>query len=337
MNADLLTILANDTTLIAIGHQLDLASANSSDIADQLGIAQQQNHDLTVQVNTLTEEHTSDVATMQALSDQHTTDTTTIQTLTSSHTADQAEIQLLQGQLAVAPLTALSGVTAYTQLHKWPAKTTDNLEQLGLWIDSGGHTAQSNPTTNTTPHGVFKWTPGTDTVPARIDFAPGAGWDDIFIYERFQLPSSLPTFVIDKRTFSLNAADRAVINCVEWQQEFTWNGKVYNCGWQWNFSSKLFRYFDFTNKVWKPTGIPFVDLGATPVNIMTKHRLDAAQGTTTHLSLEINGKEFPLNVTQNATPTVHPNKYTVSLLQLDADGKGDPFGVNIHDAQALYE
>jgi hypothetical protein len=308
LNADLLTILNNDPTLIAISGLIDTVESSNVDLSSQLNIERTHNADLTTLVNSLITE-----------------------------VADKdLSIATLSNQLNQAPLHALSNITAYTQLHKWPAKTTDNKEVLGVWIDSGGHTAQTAPSTNTTPHGTFTWTSGTDISPTRLNFIPGAGWDNIFIYERFPLPQALPGIVIDRRTFSFNPTDRPLANAVEWQQEFKWNGFVFNCGWQWNFSSKLFRIFDYNAKSWKATSVPFTDLGSTPINVMTKHILDGTKNTTTHVSITINGTEYPVNVTQPATPTTIGNKYTVSLLQLDSNKNGDLFGINIHDAAALY-
>lgn len=284
------------------------------------------------QIDTLTQAHASDVQNMQVLSDQHAADVKQIQTLTAQvASAPSPDAALLD------VVTSRRKMTVFAGLHKLPAKTTDAGEVPGVWIDSGGHTAQSNPGTSTTPHGVFTWTPGTDSTPARIVFDPAAGWDDIFIYEKFPLPIALPRFVSDVRAFSLSPADRAAVNCIEWQQEYTWKGKVYNLGWQWNFSSKLFRYFNFNTKVWVPCpNVPFLDLGATPVTVMTEHVLDEAKGTTTHVALNVNGVRYPMNVTQPATPTANGNKYTISLLQMDANSKGTPFGVNIHNAEARY-
>lgn len=292
------------------------------------------NSQLTGQVQTLSDQHKADSATIQQLNNQITVnqDVATAQIKTLNGT-----VISLNAQLVAAPFATLATATAYSGMHMWPAKTTDAKEVLGLWIDSGGHTAQSNPSTSTTPHGTFTWTPGTFTTPARIVFNPAAGWDDIYIYERFPLPAALPTIMIDRRTFSLTPADRAVINCIEWQQELTWNGKTYNLGWQWNFGKKVFNYFDYTTKNWIPApNVPFVDLGATPIPVSTTHFLNEANGTITHHSIVINGVEHVIDVTVPATPTTSTtNKYTVSMLQMDSDGKGDTFGVNIHDVQAI--
>lgn len=245
-------------------------------------------------------------------------------------------ISSLNTRLADTKRVTMAGMTCYTGMQRWEANTTSNKEQIGVWIDSGGHTAQSNPGINTTPHGTFTWTPGDETKAARIDFKPAAGWDNIFIYERFPLPTSLPSVVIDKRTFSLSPTDRAAVNCIEWQQEFIWKGKVYNLGWQWNFGSKAIRYFDFTAQTWKSTGIPFTDLGAVPTEVVTEHLLDETNGKTTHLAISIGGIRFPVNITQSATPISAADKYTVSIFQLDSNSKGTPFGLNIHKAESRY-
>lgn len=353
--ADMCTQIATQITQVtaqvqSLTDQLASAGTDKAAIQQQLDAAQAQItqlnqavNDAAAQVNTLT----ADKATL-------TTDVTNltaqVQTLQAANTKLTQEVAALQAQLAAATpatatvnsaimdvLTQRRPMTVLAGLHKLPANTTTSKEQTGVWIDSGGHTAQSNPSTSTIPHGTFDWTQGTDTTPARIFFKAAAPWDDIFEYEHFNLPATLPTYVVDIRTFSMTAADRAAANAVEFQQEFAWGGKIYNLAWQWNFGQKVFRYFDYNIKAWKVSPVPFVDLGATPVNLMAEFILDEKAGTTTHLAFSVNGARTPLNITQAATPRAGvANKYTISINQLDSDSHGDPFGVNIHNCEARY-
>ena len=70
---------------------------------------------------------------------------------------------------------------------------------------------------------------------------------------------------------------------------------------------------------------------------MTEFALDEANGTTTHVAINLNGARYPLGITQPATPKPGANnKYTISINQLDSDSKGDPFGLNIHNCEARY-
>jgi hypothetical protein len=255
--------------------------------------------------------------------------------IASLKTADAAQVLALQQQLAAAPLAAMRNMMVLSGLHKLPFKTTDAIEVPNTWIDSGGHTAQSNPSTSKIPHGTFNGTPGTDTAPARVNFNPGAGWDDLYLYQKKDMPPQLPKYVIDIRAFSMLPADRAVVNCNEFQQQFSWKGKTYNCAWQVNYPAKLFRYFDHNAQQWRPSEVPFVDIGQAPVILMSEFILDPVAGTTTHVALSINGVRTEVGVTQPATPTPNAaDKYTISLCQLDALGKGLPFGLNIHNREA---
>lgn len=257
--------------------------------------------------------------------------------IASLKTADALQVQALLRQLAAAPLAAMRNVVVLSGLHKLPFKTTDAIEVPNVWIDSGGHTAQSNPSTSKIPHGTFTGTPGTDKAPARANFNPGAGWDDLYLYKRNDTPPQLPKYVIDIRAFSMLPTDRTAVNCNEFQQQFTSNGKTYNCAWQVNYPAKLFRYFDHNAQQWRPSEVSFVDIGSTPVILMSEFILDPVAGTTTHVALSVNGARTEVGITQNATPAPGADdKYTISLCQLDALGKGLPFGLNIHNCEARY-
>jgi hypothetical protein len=248
-----------------------------------------------------------------------------------------AQLLAAQAKLAAASWSTLRGITALSNLHMLPAKTTDAGELPGVWIDSGGHTGQSNPGTNKTPHGTFAYTPGTFTSPARIFFTPGAGWDNAFIYEKFGY--QLPTLVRQRRIFSMLPTDMPVENCVEWQDE--WISKSlackFNLGWQWNRSSKLFRYFDQNAQTWRPSPVPYIELGTSPIELIGEFVLDPIKKTTTHIALSVAGVRTPVNVTQPATPAPGANdKYTISIIQMDSLGLGKPFGCNIHQCETLY-
>lgn len=250
---------------------------------------------------------------------------------------DAGTILNLQQRLANAPMDALRGMTSIGNLHMLPAKTTDNAEVPGVWIDSGGHTGQSNPGTNKTPHGTFQYTQGTFTTPARIFFTPGGGFDNAFIYEHFAY--FLPTLVRQRRIFSMQPTDAAQENCVEWQDE--WISKLlackFNLGWQWNHSARIFRYFDQIAQTWRTSPVPYVELGTTPIEVIGEFILDPIAKTTTHVALTVAGKRTPVNVTQSATPAPGVNdKFTISIIQLDSLGFGKPFGCNIHQCETLY-
>lgn len=257
--------------------------------------------------------------------------------LTADDQSLAAQLLKTQQQLATAAWDMLRGATSIGNLHMLPAKTTDNIEVPGVWIDSGGHTGQSNPGTNKTPHGTFAWTQGTFTNPGRIFFTPGGGWDNAFIYEHFAY--SLPTLVRQRRIFSMLPTDAVQENCVEWQDELISKalGCKFNLGWQWNRSAKIFRYFDQNAQTWRTSPVPYVELGATPIEVIGEFILDPVNRTTTHIALTVAGKRTAVNVTQPATPAPGANdKYTISLIQLDSLGLGKPFGCNIHQCETLY-
>lgn len=292
------------------------ASAAESDFASVVG----QNATLTEQVETLTAQYQAAQEMIAALKN-----------------TDAGTILALQQQLAAAPWNALRGITSISNLHMLPGKTADNIEVPGVWIDSGGHTAQSTPASNKTPHGTFTWNQGSFTTPGRIFFTPGAGWDNLFIYEHFNY--FLPTLIRQRRIFSMLATDEVQENCVEWQDE--WISKLlackFNLGWQWNRSSKVFRYFDQNAQTWRTSPVPYVELGASPIEVIGEFILDPVAKTTTHLALTVGGVRTPVNITQQATPAPGAaDKYTISLLQLDSLGLGKPFGCNVHQCETLY-
>jgi len=123
---------------------------------------------------------------------------------------------------------------------------------------------------------------------------------------------------------------------IEFECQHTVNGYTYNYAWQADYASHSWRTFDFINRVWVSSVIPFA--GFTPG---TWHHITAqyhASGTyTVHAALTVDGAKTVVNI-------VHPAKYTgqtwdsfTNAFQLDLNGKPTAFQVYIDKMTVEYE
>ena len=104
-------------------------------------------------------------------------------------------------------------------------------------------------------------------------------------------------------------------------------GYTYNYAWQADYDSHTWRVFNFTNKAWEGTSIPFS--GFTPD---TWHHIIAiyhASGTQIfHDSLTVDGATYPVNITHTALNTGNGLEFT-NAFQVDLDGNSTPYHVYV--------
>jgi hypothetical protein len=132
--------------------------------------------------------------------------------------------------------------------------------------------------------------------------------DNFYFYMPLPMPAVLPWMVVDDRAHKI--ADLTNWQGLEWQEQITLNGKIYNMAYQFSLSSGV-RIYDKTHEQWiaTPNQIPLPDFTKG-----VKTRCLFALGTSgvTHVSITINGVPYPVGVTQAATPTKNANKFTIA-------------------------
>ena len=252
-----------------------------------------------------------------------------------------AQVEDLQGEHSQFALDILSGrynMTILPHLHLNPRSQND-VEVIGKWKDAGGALADKNPSGNTTPHGQVVWAPAQIIPPTITQFAfnAAANGDNAYMFIPVAFPKIIPSYFVDIRRYQLKDNK---LNAKEHEQQFTLDGYTYNMAWQFDLVTKKARYFRFTQKDWQPAAnVAFPDLVSKPVDIMAEFIIDTINHKTTHVGLTINGSYFPINITQDATPTKAANKYTVAeqLDSLDvATGKPPQCSVEIGNIEVRY-
>jgi hypothetical protein len=250
-------------------------------------------------------------------------------------TVDSLLTELVAGRLQPTVLSHLE------RLPRSPAvvgNTVGRDQEITLqWGDAGGKLADSNPTgAGFKRHGQATWKINpTDT---HFGYAPfqNTAWSNCYMFAPLPFPAVIPTHLVDVRRFSMTAAELKETNCRETDFQITANGFIHNMGWQFNVGLKMLRYFTYATGgkegFWNQTDVPLPDM-TQPVDFLAEFKID--EKTTTHVAVNINGKRYPLNITQPATPTKNGNKFTIAE-QLDSKVEGRPLGITIFNTEARY-
>ena len=235
-------------------------------------------------------------------------------------------------QVISEQLSGARQVEVFKDLHLIP-----KWNQPGTSGDSGGASGLN--------HGSFVWQPG---VPSKLSVHPvarpqGKPWDTYYFYNSLLTAQSNAEYF--SYTMDVTFPTQKDLNvCTAWENELEVceAGLAYNMAWQCKPSHvdgpPAWRYF-VQGGGWKvPTvAIPApVPVPGTAMTVLSKFFLDRIAKTVTHLSLTINDKEYPVNVTLPAKPKWSAGTfYTHNAFQLDSDGKGSPYTVVLNNVSAV--
>ena len=216
-----------------------------------------------------------------------------------------------------------------------------NLNLLPSFIDKGGaDTGGPNPL----PHGLSIWTPGST---ASLTFQPkvrpkGQPWDNVYraatlstghlpcVYFGFGLSFMYPT-----------QKDIDVSTAAEFELAMAEAGLEYDMGWQFKPSKvdgpPAIRWFDESAQHWVvPTGLPsFAPKPGVWTDMQAYFTIDRVNQTTTHLALVVDGHTYQVGATHKAKFKYATKPwYLHAAAQLDSDGKGSPYGIQIKNWNA---
>ena len=123
---------------------------------------------------------------------------------------------------------------------------------------------------------------------------------------------------------------------IEFECQHTVNGYTYNYAWQADYGSHAWRTFDYVNRVWVATTVPFATF--TPGSwhhIIAEYH---ASGTNTvHDALTVDGIRTVVNVTRPAKYTGQTWDSFTNAFQLDMNGSPTAYSVYVDEMNVTYE
>lgn len=115
---------------------------------------------------------------------------------------------------------------------------------------------------------------------------------------------------------------------IEFECQHTVNGYTYNFAWQAGYANKSWRTFDYVNREWIATSVPFAAFTAdTWHHIVAEYHADGTN--TVHDALTIDGVRTVVNITRPAKYTGQSWESFTNAFQLDLDGKPIAFNVYV--------
>lgn len=221
-----------------------------------------------------------------------------------------------------------------------PAAPTviSNMQALTDWLQPGnvGDTGGGDPAK---PAGQFIMhpgkpasLPGTPAGPASFMADGAAVYNNGYWYR--VVPGDWATatyFEYSLTTVFPTAQDLAACQAFEFELQQSLAGRIYNMAWQFDLrGSKLARTFDYNKTAWVGTGVPVTALNLAPgASNAVRARFLRQAGLLTHLSITLNGVEYPVNVTRPGTARASEPEYLHAAFQLDSASPAMPYLVQV--------
>jgi hypothetical protein len=118
---------------------------------------------------------------------------------------------------------------------------------------------------------------------------------------------------------------------IEFECQQTVNGLTYNFAWQADYDSNTWRVFNYTTKIWEPTGIPFQRFAPdTWHHIAATFHIAGTQAI--HDALIVDGQTINANISHEATQAGNRDEFTTGF-QLDLNAASTPYHVYVDNMQ----
>jgi hypothetical protein len=196
--------------------------------------------------------------------------------------------------------------------------TCGNCGNTGATGATAAYSATLSPVSEDGAATKFSILPGTKP------YANGYWWQ-----ERPEASGAEVDFVYEFDLY-ISSTDQTAPQAIEWECQKTFDGFVYNMGWQDNYQNGEVRAFDYGLKRWDDTGVAAVKFEPGVWHrIVVENHVDTAAHRVFHDAITVDGTRHALSVVHAATFTGSTRSRLTNAFQLDSNFKAQPFSVYV--------
>jgi hypothetical protein len=239
---------------------------------------------------------------------------------------DTAQIAALQAALAAAlSKSGLPNSPLFQNLNQ-----LTNLQKAPGWILAGGVAGNSkgNPAT-----GTSTWVVNGDGS-ATITVTPAATGYNCYWYLKTALPATGVRLVAYHVDYRLSAAAMAVRNALENEAKDYDGTSAFDLAWQLDFNTMTLRYFDYLNRAWIDTKVPFSYTAGDWIAVDELFLIDPVSGSKTNLGIAVNGKYSQVNALQAGKADTSKPWFLASV-QLDTS-QGKAYSCDVNNIGVIW-
>jgi hypothetical protein len=217
--------------------------------------------------------------------------------------------------------------------------TFSNLQESSSWQTCGTCGNQSG----TTGQAFYSMTrgitnPAIDSLSTSAQFSIGGSipYTNAYWYLHDTAPKAPVKSLVYEFYLYVPDASATAPQAIEFECQHTVNGYTYNYAWQADYASHQWRTFDFVNRVWVATSIPFSSFApGIWHHIVAEYHANGNQ--TVHDALTVDGLRSVVNITRPAKYTGQSWASFTNAFQLDLNSKPTPFNVYVDKMSVTYE
>ena len=181
-------------------------------------------------------------------------------------------------------------------------------------------------------------TPAVDNTSTSAQFSIGGSYPytNAYWYIKNTAPKApVKSLVYDFYLYMPDASANAPQG-IEFECQHTVNGYTYNYAWQADYASKTWRTFDFINRTWINSVIPFAAF--TPGmwhHVIAEYHANG--NNTVHDALTVDGVRTVVNITRPAKHTGQTYASFTNAFQLDLNKTPVPFEVYVDQMNVTFQ
>lgn len=209
--------------------------------------------------------------------------------------------------------------------------TYSNLQESSSWQTCGSCGNQGGGgalATYSMTRGLTSPTVDGQSTSAQFSIGGNYAYTNAYWY----LHNTAPTTEINKLTYDfyiyVPAASATAPQAIEFECQHTVNGYVHNFAWQADYASKQWRTFDFINRAWIATVIPFSGFAPDTWHHITAEYHENGSNTV-HDALTVDGVRTVVNIIRPGKPTTSTWASFTNAFQLDLNKAPTPFSVYV--------
>ncbi len=241
---------------------------------------------------------------------------------------------------AVANNIVMAKVVKYVTITTPPVgKQVLNLQESSSWLtcgSCGNNSGNAKLATYEMTRGLT--TPAIDNTSTSAQFSIGGPYPYTDAYWYIKDPAIATPVQSLTYDFYLYvpAATGKSPQAIEFECQQTVNGYVYNFAWQADYASHSWRTFDYVNKKWIPTTIPFAGFTTD-----TWHHITAQYHTSgtnsVHDAITVDGVTTTVNITRPAKYTGQSWNSMTNAFQLDMNSVPTAYSVYVDKMSVTYQ
>jgi len=238
-----------------------------------------------------------------------------------------------------ATVTKLVTVRSPLPLIPPPGTIVSNVQEDSGWLTCGGcgnDKKHSQEATYSMTRGLT--TPAIDNKSTSAEFSIGGPYsytDAYWHHPNTAIKTPVKKLVYDFYLY-VPAASAKAPQGIEFECQQSVNGYTYNYAWQADYGSHKWRTFDYINKVWVATTIPFVAFTPdTWHHIVAEYHADGTNAV--HDALTVDGVRILVNRSNPALHTGSKGESMSNAFQLDLNSVPTAYSVYVDKMTVTYE